>query len=291
MHLVIGANGRVGRLVTQELINAGEKPRVFVRSAKKTTERFGNQVDTVVGDLNDPDTIKEAMKNASSVFLCSPIDPDQVRQQNQVVDAASRAQAYLVKVSGLATFPGSFVDSGRWHAMTEQHMAQTEISGTCLHPFFFMQNMDFQLPGILRDGVLKSAVIQAAIAMVDTGDIAAVAAKLMLNPDLAMGQTLPLTCSEALSYEQMASEMSEVFGHTVRFETQNPQQVAANLRQSGMPDWHINVILQFNRAFNEGLGSKVHSHVQDILGRPAVSFRQYLETATISVDDANPFPS
>lgn len=70
MHLVIGANGRVGRLVTQELINAGEKPRVFVRSAKKTTERFGNQVDTVVGDLNDPATIEEAMKNASSVFLC-----------------------------------------------------------------------------------------------------------------------------------------------------------------------------------------------------------------------------
>ena len=291
MHLVIGANGRVGRRVTQELINAGERPRIFVRAANKAKENFGDRAEIAVGDLDDDTSIQEAMHQVSSVFLCCPVNPDQVIQQNAVVDEVARSNAYLVKVSGLATFPGSFVDSGRWHAETEHYSTTKNITCTCLHPFFFMQNMDFQLPGIQADGILKSAVGSAAIAMVDVKDIAAVAAALMLDPDRAPGQTLPLTCRDALTYEQMAELMSDVFDREVIFRQQALHEVKANLHQSGLPDWHIQIILQFNRAFDEGYGSEVHDHVQDILGRQPLSFRDYLETATVSEKDSNPFPS
>ena len=291
MHLVIGANGRVGRCVTEELIDAGERTRVFVRAASKAKENFGDRVEIAVGDLHDDTSIRKAMHHISSVFLCCPINPNQVTQQNTVVDEAARSNAYLVKVSGLATFPGSFVDSGRWHAETEHYSSTKDISCTCLHPFFFMQNMDFQLPGIQADGILKSAVGSAAIAMVDIKDIAAVAAALMLNPDRAPGQTLPLTCGDALTYKQMAELMSDVFKREVTFHQQALQEVKANLHQSGLPDWHIQIILQFNRAFDEGYGSEIHHHIHHILDRPPVSFRDYLETATVSEKDSNPFPS
>ena len=291
MHLVIGANGRVGRRVTEELIKVGEKPRVLVRDASKATERFGDRTEIAVGDLDDNISIAKAMHDVSSIFLCCPVNPNQVKQQNAVVDEAAKAKAYLVKVSGLATFPGSFVDSGRWHAETEHYMANSGVSSTCLHPFFFMQNMDFQLASIQEDGLLKSAVHSVALAMVDTRDIAAVAATLMLNPDLATGQTLPLTCGEAITYKQMAEQMSEVFQRPVSFCQQDFTEVEANLLRSGLPDWHIQIILQFNRAFNEGYGSEVHTHVQEILGRPPFSFRDYLETVSVLEKDTNPFPS
>ena len=291
MHLVIGANGRVGRWVTKVLIMAGERPRVLVRAASKAKNLFGDRVQIVTGDLNKRSTIVKAMDTVSSVFLCCPVNPNQVQQQNAVIDEAVNSNAYLVKLSGLATFPGSFVDSGRWHAVTEQYLATREVPYTCLHPYFFMQNMDFQLPSIKANGVLESAVGSAALAMVHTRDIAEVAANLMLNPDRAPGKTMPLTCSNAITYKQMADQMSEVFEREVTFRHQTLEEVEANLRLSSMPDWHIRIILQFNRAFSEGYGSEVHTHVEDILGREPRSFRYYLKTASISESDSNPFPS
>ena len=291
MHLVIGANGRVGRLVAEELIKAGERPRVFVRAANKAYNYFGDRVEIAPGDLEDKDSVKKAMYDISRVFLCSPINPNQVSQQNAVVDNARRSKAYIVKVSGLATFTDSFVDSGRWHAETEKYMASQDVAYTCLHPFFFMQNLGFLLAAIKANGVLESAIGSAAIAMVDTRDVASVAAKLMLNPDLAVGQTLPLTCGEAMNYRQIAKLMSGVFEREVTFRQQTLKEVEENLRRSGVPKWHIQIILQFNQAFAEGYGSKVHSDVREITGRAPLSLRDYLKTAAISGGGSNPFPN
>ena len=291
MHLVIGANGRVGRGVTEELIMAGERPRGFVRAASRAKELFGDRVEIMIGDLNNRSSIVQAMDSVSSVFLCCPVNPKQVQQQNAVIDEAVNSKAYLVKLSGLATFPGSFVDSGRWHAETEHYLATRGVPHTCLHPYFFMQNMDFQLPTIKANGVLESALNSATIAMIHTQDIAAVAANLMRNPDRAAGKTLPLTCGDAITYTQMADLMSEIFDREVVFRHQPLHKLEANLRQSGMPDWHIRIILQFNRAFDEGYGSEVCANVEDIIGRAPLSFRYYLKTASISERDPNPFPS
>lgn len=289
--MIIGANGRVGRLLTRELIEAGEKPRLMVRDQETARQRFGEQVEIVSGDLNDRASVNSAVKDARAVFVCTPVNPEQVTQHNSIVDAAATSDAYLVKVSGLATFPGSFVDSGRWHAETETYIADSGLRFTCLHPYFFMQNIDFQLEGIREQGILKSALDTAAIAMVDARDIAAVAARLLMDPSIAPGRTLPLTCEQALTYPQMADLMSQVFKREVIFQKQDIAEVEENLSASGQPDWHAKIVLQFNRAFDEGLGATPHPAAADILERPAISFEDYLRTAALNEADSNPFPS
>ncbi len=277
MILIIGANGRTGRLVVEELLTMGERPRVMVRDTQTAEDRFGELVDIVEGDLNNNASVQAAMQGCRSVFLCTPVSPTQVEQQNAVIDAAVFNNAYVVKLSGLATYPGSFVDSGLWHAQSEAFLATSGTSFTCLHPYCFMQNMDAQLPGIIKTGVLRSAVRDAAIAMVDVGDIAAVAARLLCDPSLAPGQTLPLTSSSAHSYAQMAEIMSEVFQRSVSFETQSILDLQENLKNFGLPDWHAKIILQFNRAFEEGFAATPHPAVRDILQRDPISFDQHLK--------------
>ncbi|MEA2492268.1 MAG: hypothetical protein QOJ29_179 [Thermoleophilaceae bacterium] len=53
-YLVIGATGNIGSRVARRLIARGERPSVFVRSAKKAKALFGDQVDIHVGDLEKP---------------------------------------------------------------------------------------------------------------------------------------------------------------------------------------------------------------------------------------------
>lgn len=285
MILIIGANGRTGRLVVEELLAVGERPRVMVRDTQTAEDRFGELVDIVEGDLNNNASVQVAMQGCRSVFLCTPVSPTQVEQQNAVIDAAALNNAYVVKLSGLATYPDSFVDSGLWHAQSESFLVTSGTSFTCLHPYCFMQNMDAQLPGIIKTGVLRSAVRDAAIAMVDVRDIAAVAARLLCDPSLAPGQTLPLTSSSAHSYAQMAEIMSEVFQRSVSFETQSIVDLQENLKNFGLPDWHAKIILQFNRAFEEGLAAIPHPAVRDILQRDPISFEQYLRDTGMANTD------
>jgi uncharacterized protein YbjT (DUF2867 family) len=127
--------------------------------------------------------------------------------------------------------------------------------------------------------------------MVDVHDIAAVAARLLSAPSLAQGQTLPLTCDIALSYSEMAETMSEVFQRPVSFKVQSTEEARSNLRKSGLPDWHAKIILQFNRAFEEGFGETPHPAVRDLLRRDPISFEQYLIASVRKDADSTPFPT
>ena len=65
-YLVTGATGNVGSLVTQRLIDRGDRPCVFVRDPKKARELFGDRVEIRVGDLGD---ISSALAGIGEVFL------------------------------------------------------------------------------------------------------------------------------------------------------------------------------------------------------------------------------
>ena len=292
MKLIIGANGRIGSEVVSNLLNlGGNDVRVLVRDTSAAAERFGERVEVISGDLDQPETVVAAMHDVDAVLLCSPVHPEQVRQHNGVIDAAKRqGKPYVVKISGLATYPGSFVDSGRWHAETEQYLESSGLPYTCLHPYFFMQNLNFQLPLVIKSGLLRSAVAQAAIAMVDVGDIAQAAARLLTDPALAPGQRLPLTSTEPISYPRMAEIMTDVLGRDVVYQQQSLQQVEQNLKKAGQPDWHVKLLLQFNRAFNEGLASEPHPALSHLLSRPPTTFEEFVRNMAFSELGHNPFP-
>jgi uncharacterized protein YbjT (DUF2867 family) len=277
MNLIIGANGRIGRLVVEAITQSGHQPRVFVRDTTMARERFGESIEIANGNLNEQASIERALDGITGIFLCSPVNPDQVQQHNAVVDAAmkTRMRPAVVKLSGLATFPESYVDSGRWHAETERYLAGSGLPFACLHPYFFMQNFLSQLPSVLRSGTLRSGVARAAIATIDTRDIAAVVTQLLLNPSLIRGQTLPLTSGEATTYPEIAKILSNVFARDVAFKAQTPAEVEQSLRKAGQPEWRIQLLLQFNRAFSEGLGAQIHPGVQDILGRTPISLAEF----------------
>lgn len=290
--LVTGANGRVGNLVTEALLDRNVRPRVLVRDVTAAKRRFGDRVDVCVTDLLDADGVGRAMEGVKSVFICSPVHPQQISHQGHVVQAAKRNDSYVVKLSGLATFAGSYVDSGAWHTQTEVEIQDAGLEYTFLHAYFFMQNLVFQLKGAKQSGVIRSAVGDAAIAMVDVGDIAEVATRLILDPSLAPGQTLPLTDRFAQTYIEVADILTELLGQNITYEPQTDEAVERNLRKAGQPDWHIRILLQFNRAFREGLGSRTNPALENILRRPPRTLKDALQLALRQAPDGkDPFPS
>jgi uncharacterized protein YbjT (DUF2867 family) len=274
--VVFGATGQVGREVVRELVALGVRPRVYSQSREKAEGHFGDSVAVVEGDFDDHAALERALRDVESVFLMSPMDPRQVTWQGAVIEAAAGSRPLIVKLSGLATLPGSYVDSGRWHAESEAKIRALDLPHVFLHPNFFMQNLARSVPGALDRGVLVASASDARIAPVDVRDIGAVAARLLTGQVDRTGATLRLTDTEAFTYESLAAELGELAGRTIEVVEMSEGQTRAALANTGMPDWHIDILLQFNRAFREGLGATTSRDVAEVLDGPPRSVHTYL---------------
>ncbi len=305
MILVTGATGRIGRRVINRLVDQGQEVRALVRNKEKAEMILPDGTELVIGDLGDEDVIRAATEGATSILLLSPVSPDQVRLQGNVVKAAaSGSRPYILKVSGLGTSLDSTVDSGRWHAETEEDIRLAELPFTFIRPLFFYQNLDFLFESAKKHQVIRAGVGNAKIAMVDVDDIAELSAKLLSTKLLSnkrlqeqaslMNQAVTITALDAVSYEEVAKTMSDILGFSVRYEEQPLEEVEAALRKGKQPQWHIDILLQFNRAFIEGYGDAASNVLADTIGRTPTRLAQYLQRSLnqhLLDDGSNPFPS
>lgn len=68
MILVTGATGHIGNVLVRKLIEKGEKVRALIWRGEDTTPIVGLDVERVVGDVLDPDSLKAALKGVEKVF-------------------------------------------------------------------------------------------------------------------------------------------------------------------------------------------------------------------------------
>ena len=255
MILITGATGRIGKRVVERLVAADQPLRVLVRDVEKAKHLLPAGIEIFAGNLADYGLVQSAVDGTQSVMLLSPVDPRQVELQGNVVNAAlATSHPYIVKISGLGTAHDSYVDCGRWHAETELQIQSSGLRHTFLRPLFFMQNLAFLLDSARSEGVIRAGVGDSNIAMVDANDIAEVTAKLLMDKNILINQGVTLTTAKSVTYHQVAGIFAQVLAREVHYEQQSLEEVRQALLTSNQPEWHINILLQFNRAFLEGKG-------------------------------------
>ena len=143
----------------------------------------------------------------------------------------------IVKVSGLGTFLGSYVDSGRCHAQAEHNLRASGLSVTSLRPPFFMQNLAFSLSRVRESGRIESGVGPARIAKVDAR-VAEVAAAVLARATPIDGLSVPLTGPAALTYDEVAAILASALDRAVSYAFQSLEQVERALAGGPMPPSH-----------------------------------------------------
>jgi uncharacterized protein YbjT (DUF2867 family) len=276
MILITGATGRVGGATLKHLCSRGVPVRALVRNAEKAALVAGPQVETAIGDLAQPRSLASALDGVTSALLVSPLDPHQVELQGNFIDAAKRVgRVHVVKISGLGTALDSPVRSGRWHAQTERYLEDSGLPFTHVRPPFFMQNILRFAPTVRASGEFAGSMNQGKVAMVDVNDIAAVVATVLTTPAHA-GKAYVLTGPEALSYPDVAERLSKSLGRRVTYRDVPLEVMQERLRASGMPEWHIDVQIDFSTALSAGHASTVTNTVEAVTGRPARTFEQFI---------------
>src|SRR5262245_54714839 len=126
--LVIGATGRVGAHVVRELLARDASVRAFARDPEKAAATLGDAVEVAVGDLNDPVSVRRAMRGVDRVVLISANCPNEAAQEIGVIDAAAAAWVQrIVKLSAIGAEAGSALLFSDAHGRSEEHLRQCTV--------------------------------------------------------------------------------------------------------------------------------------------------------------------
>ncbi len=113
---------------------------------------------------------------------------------------------------------------------------------------------------------------------VDVDDIAEVAAAALTDPRHD-GEVYEVTGPELLTYADVASQLSEATGRTIRYQPVTTNAFFEGLEQAGIPSAYRDLL----RYLFEVTGSGVNAHTTDgierALGRPPRSFREFASLA------------
>ena len=264
--LVTGATGNVGSLVTQRLIDRGDRPCVFVRDPKKARELFGDLVEIRVGDLAD---ISGALAGIGDIFLINSGPDLEIRDRAAALASKAAGVRHLVKLSTLDVSTG--VGTGPWHARGEHAVRESGVPFTFIRSAAFMSNALSWVPTIKSDGVLRTSTGNGKIAFIRPADIADVAVK-ALTTRAHDGEALVITGPQALTYGEMASRIGAAIGKTIRFEQISDEDARSNFDRA-----YAEAVVDIWRAIREGRLATVTDGVQQVLGRKPVTFDQWAE--------------
>jgi len=274
--LVTGATGGVGRLVVDELLRAGVSVRALTRRPEDAALPAG--VEVVAGDLTVPASLDAALAGAAAVFLVWTAAPDAAPAAVARLAAQSSPHPRrVVYLSAPYRTPHPFFQQPNpmrdLHAGVERLLAATGLEVAVLRPGMFASNaLHWWAPQIRHGDVVRWPYAAAETAPIDERDLAAVAARVLLDARHARGDYV-LTGPESLSQAAQVRAIGDAIGRPLHFEELSPDE----FRRDTAGTWPGGVVEMLLGAWGATLGHPafVTSAVHEILGSPPRTFRQW----------------
>jgi NAD(P)H dehydrogenase (quinone) len=148
--LVLGATGRTGKAVVEELKSRQEEFEVVLASRNYNQVEDWKQAGTsaVYIDLEDARTFFPALEGIDRLCLMTGYTFAMVHQCKNLVDASADAGVGFIVHLGIFGNGRSTDPHFAWHEMIERYIEGSGVAWCHLHPHFFMDNLLTTLPVI-----------------------------------------------------------------------------------------------------------------------------------------------
>ncbi|MEU0880203.1 ergot alkaloid biosynthesis protein [Lentzea sp. NPDC005914] len=256
--LIVGGTGTTGSRLAKLLPDARVGTRKPVRDGHV---RF---------DWDVPATFDSALEGVGRVYLIPPVG---------VADPAPVVESFLARarqVRRVVLLSSSAVPEGATGMGALPALVRTMPEWAVLRPSWFMQNFtgDHPVAAGVRDGEIVTGTGDGRVGFVDAADIAAVAARALTDP-LPHNTDHLITGPEALSYADAAAILTEVTGKPVRHRSVSTEEMTERFAV-GLPREFAAVLARLDEDIRGGAEDRVTTTVEDVTGRPARSFREFL---------------
>jgi uncharacterized protein YbjT (DUF2867 family) len=275
MILVTGATGTVGSEILRVLSAQGVDVRAVTRDLRKAETNQLPHVSFVQGDLDEPKSIRAMCDGMERAFLLTNSSERAEQQQITFTRVAQVSGVrHIVKLSQLhadADSPERFL---RYHGVVEAAIQASGLTFTFLRPNLYMQGLLNFRQSIQQQSAFFAAAADARISAVDVRDIADVAVA-ALTTSQHDNKSYALTGPSAITFAQMAQQLSSSVGRTITFVDVPPESMRAALGELGFPVWQADGLLEEFAMYRRGEAAGVESGVQEALGRPPRLFEEF----------------
>jgi uncharacterized protein YbjT (DUF2867 family) len=285
MIVITTPTGQIGSQVLGDLLDSGEQLRVIVRDPAQLPAGVRKDLDIVAGSHGDAAVVDKAFSGADAVFWLVPPDPRATSVEAAYV-GFTRPAAEAFKRHGVGRVV-AVTALGRGTPWADRagyvtgSLAMDDLiaaSGVGLRALCnpsFMDNTIRQVPSIRDQGMFFSPIAgDRKLPTVATRDIAAAAARLLLDASWTGFEEVPLLGPEDLSFDDMAEIMSAVLGKEVRFQRTTFEAYKERFASFGMSDAMAQGMTDMAWAKNEGLDNGVQRTPEN---STPTSFRQWAD--------------
>jgi uncharacterized protein YbjT (DUF2867 family) len=285
MIVITTPTGAIGYQVLELVLRSAEPIRVIARDSSRIQPQTRKRVEVVQGSHGDIDVVNKAFVGADSVFWVVPPDPRAKSVEAAYIDftrpACDAFKKHRVKrvvgISALGRGTPAAAHAGLVTASLKMDdlIASTGVSYRAVTNPSFMDNLLRQVE-LIKNQAMFSLPISGDLKQPSacTRDIAATAAKLLLDHTWSGVGSAPVLGPEDLSYNDMATIMSEVLGKPIRFQQGSAESLKARLMDLGMSEAMAQGHVDMWTAYNQGLDTAESRTPQSTT---PTSFRQWCE--------------
>jgi uncharacterized protein YbjT (DUF2867 family) len=223
--LVVGGSGRLGTLLVRRLAARGERVRVLTRDPSRAAHLADTAAEIAIGDLRDVGSLERALTGVKTVvsaahgFGTSDVSPETVDHRGNValIDAAARAEAEVVLMSGVGASADSPMELFRAKAAAEQHLRSSGVRWTIVRATAFAETWAM----VMGDPLRKSGTALVfgrgdnPINFVSVADVAALLELVVLD-DRLRGETIEIGGTANVTMNQLARMLARAFARPAR---------------------------------------------------------------------------
>jgi uncharacterized protein YbjT (DUF2867 family) len=269
MFLITGANGVVGRQVTNLLLQEGAAVTAVTRATQPSD---GARV--VNGDLFRPQWLETALQGVEAI-LVSPraTGPGLAELLKLAVEQGVRRAVLLSATT--VEYPAGEARFAAQFKAAEDLVTSSGLEWTVLRLADFAANALAWAPQIKAGDVVRGAYGQAATSPIHENDIAAVAVQALQSSDHAKA-VYTLTGPQSLDQFEKVRLIGTTIGRTLSFQELPPEQVRQGMLAQGLPE-EIPARLLGSLADYAIKPGPTTNAVEDLLGRPALTFADWAQ--------------
>lgn len=288
MILVTGATGALGTATIDFLLKKTSPDNIaaLVRDPEKATALKEKGIEIRVGNYDDPASLEAAFRGVDALYFVSGSDiASRATQHQNVINAAKSAGVKHLVYSSFdrstedGSSPIAFVADA--HLKTEQWIRESGI------PYTLMQHGLYadMLPMFLGDKVIETGVVyqptdNGKAAFTLRNDMAEAAAAVLTSKGHD-GKTYRIVADEALSYGDVAAQISDLTGKNIRHVSPSTEEYVQTLIGAGVPADYAGFFAAFASAIKAGEFSNTDSDIEQLIGRKPTDVKSFLKTAYV----------
>lgn len=282
MIAVTGANGQLGSLVIQVLMNtipAGEIVAI-VRDTAKAEKLRASGVQVRQGDYGQAGSLSSALEGIDKLLLISSSEVGQrLVQHRNVIEAAKKAGVALLAYTSILHADSSPPLLAKEHVETERLIRDSGIPFTFLRNGWYIENYFPAISTALETGKVLGAAGDAKFSAASRADFAAAAAAVLTTKgqEGQEGQIHELGGDQAFTLSELAASLSELSGKSVSYVNFSEPDYENMLISFGVPPGFAHMLAQSDSGAAQGGLYEPGRQLSRLIQRPTTTLQTVLK--------------